>query len=112
MLQAVAETSQWTLRKIKSIRDLVAVTRTHVQRLLPKTYTAELVELCFEQPYCRISYLVDAEVAQRQAAARYLKALTSIGVLQEQRRGREKVFVNTRLLELLSSDSNGFSAFS
>lgn len=35
--------------------------------------TRELVDVIFEQPYCRIANLVDKGVGQRQAASRYLK---------------------------------------
>ncbi|WP_370628227.1 hypothetical protein [Pseudomonas umsongensis] len=37
-----------------------------------------LVDVIFEQPYCRISNVVDKKVAQRQAASRHLKDLVSI----------------------------------
>jgi hypothetical protein len=60
----------------------------------------------FEQPYCRISNVVEAGIAGRQAASRYLKALVSIGVLREQIFGREKLFVHSKLLDLLTRDEN------
>ena len=56
----------------------------------------ELVELIFEQPYCRIRNVVDAGVAERQTAAVYLKQLAKIGVLKEVKVGREKLFINPR----------------
>lgn len=65
----------------------------------------------FRQPYCRIGQVVDAGIAQRQAASRYLKALVSVGVLQENAVGRERLFVHTRLLMLLTRDSNEFLAY-
>jgi hypothetical protein len=67
-----------------------------------------LVDIVFEQPYCRIANLVEAGVAERQAASRYLKALASIGVLREQTFGRDKLFVHPRLMTLLTRDGNGF----
>ncbi len=106
MLNAVAETSAWTVDKVRAIRQLMAETKEHVQSALPKLYSAELVEKLFELPYCRIPHLVAAEIVQRQAASRYLKQLASIGILEEQRHGREKLFVNTRLLSLLSAEGN------
>jgi len=71
----------------------------------PKIYSRELVDTIFEQPYCRIANLVEAGIAQRQAAARYLKALVEIGVLEERAFGREKLFLNTSLLELLTREA-------
>lgn len=111
MLEAVAETSRWTLAKLEAIRALLQATREHVQAALPKVYSAELVECLFERPYCRISNLVDAGIAQRQAGARYLRQLVGVGVLEEQKHGREKLFVNTRLLGVLSTERNDFEGF-
>lgn len=109
MLSAVAETSIWTLAKVLAIRQLVMDTRQFVQEKLPKIYAAELVGQLFVSPYCRIQHVVDAGLAQRQAASRYLKQIGETGVLDEQQHGREKLFVNTRLLALLSSESNDYA---
>jgi DNA-binding IclR family transcriptional regulator len=64
-----------------------------------------LVDLVFEQPYCRIANLVEAGIAGRQAASRYLQALVAAGLLREQEAGREKLFVNARLLTLLTAEA-------
>lgn len=111
MLDAVAETSRWTLGKVMAVRQLVADTRQFVQAKLPKIYSAELVELLFLSPYSRIQHVVDAGLAQRQAASRHLKQLAETGVLVEQQHGREKLFVNTRLLTLLTSESDDYAPF-
>ncbi|GJM44574.1 MAG: adenosine monophosphate-protein transferase [Gemmatimonadota bacterium] len=104
MLRGVAETAAWTTTKIGAIRDLARETADRVRAELPKIYTRELVDVVFEQPYCRIANVVDAGIAERQAASRYLKALAGVGVLGERKVGREKLFVNTRLLDLLTRD--------
>ncbi len=105
MLRAVEDTAAWTTRKIGAIRQLASDTADGVRRKLPKVYSRELVDVIFEQPYCRIANLVDAKIAGRQAASRYLKALVSIGVLREQAFGKEKLFVHPRLMNLLTRDS-------
>jgi Fic family protein len=105
MLQGVAETAAWTTERIGAIRRLSQETAQLVQAELPKIYTRELIDVVFEQPYCRIANVVDAGVAQRQAASRYLKAMAAIGVLEERSFGREKLFVNTKLLELLTAET-------
>ena len=102
MLEAVRETSRWTLAKIEAMRRLVDSTVGSVRTELPKIYSRELVEELFKQPYCRIENLVQAGIAKRQAASRYLKLLVEIGILEERVSGREKLFVNTKLLELLA----------
>jgi hypothetical protein len=108
MLRAVEETSRWTTGKIGGIRALAEHTTAHVRQALPKIYSRELVDVIFEQPYCRISDLVTKGVAQRQAASRYLKELVEIGILQELAVGKEKLFIHPKLMQLLSRDGNQF----
>jgi Protein adenylyltransferase SoFic-like, C-terminal domain len=50
-----------------------------------------------------IGNVVESGVAQRQTASEYLKALCWIGVLQERKAGRETLFINPRLLRLLTT---------
>ncbi len=103
MLTAVEETAIWTFQKIMAIRDLLKGTIRRCRQELPDhVYSKELVELVFMQPYCKIAFVVDAGIAKRQTAAEYLDALEKIGVLNSQKVGRERIFVNPPLLELLS----------
>lgn len=111
MLRAVEETAQWTTGKIAAIRSLAEHTTEHVREKLPKIYSRELVETIFEQPYCRIGNLVDKQIAQRQAASRYLKDLVGIGVLTEIEAGKEKLFTHPRLVRLLMRDGNEFARY-
>ena len=106
LLRGVEETAEWTVAKIAAIRELASHTSDYVRRALPKIYSRELVDVIFEQPYCRIGYVVAAGVAQRQAAARYLKALVTIGVLREEVAGRQKLFVHPKLLKLLTEEGS------
>jgi len=111
MLQAVEETAKWTTDKIAAIRTLAEHTAAHVRAHLPKIYTRELVDVVFEQPYCRIGNLVEKNIAQRQSASRYLKELAAIGVLREVRRGKEKLFIHPKLMHLLGQDGNTFTPY-
>lgn len=111
MLRGVEETAAWTTGKIGAIRKLAADTAEYVRRTLPKLYSRELVDVIFEQPYCRIANLVDAGIAGRQAASRYLKALAAPGVLREQAFGKEKLFVHPKLMNLLTRDANAFEPY-
>jgi len=108
MIEAVRNTAGWTTAKIGAIRALSEATIAYTQQQLPKIYTRELVDLLFEQPYCRIANLVDAGVAKRQTASQYLSLLVKYGILEERKMGREKLFVNTKLMRLLTSDNNDF----
>ncbi len=50
-------------------------------------------------------------MAKRQTASTYLKQLVDIGVLEERQIGREKLFVNPRLMHLMTEDSNVTAPF-
>ncbi len=103
MLEAVENTARWTTEKIAVIRALIAETTEYVREKLPKIYSYELVQALFAQPYCRIDNLVERGVAKRQTASAYLKQLVEIGVLEEMSAGREKLYLNTRLLRELNA---------
>jgi Fic family protein len=111
ILQGVEETALWTTAKIAAIRSLAAHTAEYVRRQRPKIYSLELVNLIFELPYCRISNLVDAKIAERQAASRYLKQLAEIGVLEQEAVGREKLFLHPKFLRLLIREGNKFAEY-
>lgn len=111
MLLATRDASVWTSKKIRAVRMLLENTVEYVCRSEPSIYSRELVEQIFVQPYCRIGNLVDAGVGHRETASKYLKLLCSAGVLEELKIGREKLFVNPRLLHLLTQDTNEFSPF-
>lgn len=111
MLRAVEETAAWTTAKIGAVRKLANETTDYVRSALPKIYSRELVDVIFEQPYCRIANLVEAGIAGRQAASRYLKALAAAGVLREQAVGKEKLFVHPKLMNLLTRDGNAFEPY-
>ncbi len=106
ILKGVEETCVWTTEKIKAIRELMQHTSEFVQSQLPKSYSWELVESLFKQPYCRIGNLVAAGVAKRQTASVYLKQLADLGVLREVKSGRETLFIHPKYIELLTGEEN------
>lgn len=110
-LNAVETTSQWTTRKIAAVRNLVEHTKEHLRQQLPKIYSHELVNVIFEQPYCRIQNLVERGLSKRQTASVYLKQLCQIGVLEETQHGKEKLFVHPKLLLLMTTDENDFTPY-
>jgi Fic family protein len=108
MLTAVNETARWTTRKISAVRELNEHTADYIRQRLPKIYSRELVDKIFEQPYCRIQTLINANLGQRQTASGYLKKLVEIGVLIEIPAGKEKLFVHPKLMQLMTTDNDEF----
>lgn len=111
IIPGIEETALWTIDKIFAIRSLQDHTTEFVRDSLPKIYSYELIDIIFEQPYCRITNLVERNIAKRQTASEYLKALCDIGVLAEQTIGREKIFIHTKLLNLLTREENKFTDY-
>lgn len=111
MIRGIQETSLWTIGKIEGIRSLLTQTAEHIRHSVPKLYSHELAELIFAMPYCRIGNLTQAGLGTRQTASVYLKALVSIGVLEQKTVGREKLFVHPKLMQLLTRDRNSFSPY-
>lgn len=105
MLEAVERTSRETTAKIEAISELLEQTISEAKAKLPdRVYSKELIELLFEQPYCKIKFLVDKGIAQRQTAGEYLNELEKIGILRSKKPGREKLYLNTALYDLLSGE--------
>ena len=103
MLDAIEKTALYTSEKILGIRDLMSETLRFCKGHLPsRVYSKDLIELLFQQPYAKGQFLVDAGIAKRQAAADYLKKLDEIGVVRLQKVGKENLYLNTKLYELLS----------
>ncbi|MFN0193847.1 MAG: protein adenylyltransferase Fic [Aestuariivirga sp.] len=112
MLEGVEQTAEWTSAKIAAINSLAGATAIYLRQRLPKIYSHELVNLIFKLPYCRIGNLVEEGIAKRQTASVYLKQLVEAGVLAEAEKAKEKLFIHTRLLRLLTTESNDFEPFS
>ena len=101
MLKAVESTSRDAITRIVNIKNHLDNTILKVQTESPKIYKKELVELLFEQPYSKIEYVVSKLNVERKAASRYLRELENIGIVESQKVGREIVYVNKELIEIL-----------
>jgi Fic family protein len=103
MLTAIEETATFTRQRILAIRELMLETMERARKELPtRVYSKELIELLFRQPYAKGQFLVEAGIAKRQTAAEYLKALEAIGIFEAHRIGKEMLYLNVQLYELLS----------
>lgn len=101
ILKAIESTSRSTIAKITNIKDQLDKTIEKVRAETPKIYKKELVELLFEQPYSKIEFVVEKLHVERKAASRYLRELENIGILESQKIGREILYINRELVEIL-----------
>ncbi len=103
MLEAVESTAGFTRQRILAIRALLDETLALTKSKLPaRVYSKDLIELIFCQPYTKGQFVVDAGIAERKTAADYLQELERIGVLKSRKVGKENLYLNVRLYELLA----------
>ncbi|MEX1122334.1 MAG: Fic family protein [Balneolales bacterium] len=103
ILDAVRETSSHTLHKILAIKSLLDDTIEQIKKDHPQIYSRELVDVLFMQPYCKISHLVDNQIATRNTASKYLNTLAGAGILEKQKSGRETLYLNIKLYDVLGN---------
>lgn len=101
ILKAVEETSVYTINKIEEIDQLFNSTWTLVQEKLPGL-RKELIEKIFEQPYISPKSLIDANIKSLNTAKKYLGQLQNLGILIPEKIGKEVVYLNIDLFNLLS----------
>jgi len=104
ILTAVEDTARRALDEVNAIYELFLKTQKKVKEESPKIYSYELVEILFHQPYSKISFLVEADIASRNTASKYLNELESIGILEKEKFGNEMLYLNKGLYQLLAKN--------
>jgi Fic family protein len=101
ILRGVEHTATQTIQQIKDINKLFSKTQETIKKKAEKSYNKELLELLFEHPYSKIDHVTDRLKVSRVTAAKYLKELERIGILQSRRVWKETLYINTQLFQLL-----------
>ncbi len=101
ILKGVEITAQATINQVTEMNTLFEQTTEKTRKEFPKLYSKELIELLFEHPYSKSEYLENRLSISRITAAKYLKALENIGILQSKKVWKETLYINTALFELL-----------
>ncbi|MEX0995954.1 MAG: Fic/DOC family N-terminal domain-containing protein [Flavobacteriaceae bacterium] len=101
MLKGIEQTAQSTIEQINKINLLFNETQKLVREKLPRIYSKDLIEQLFIHPYCKIEFLVENLNLERKAASRHLNSLKDIGVLNSLSKGKEIIYVNEKLYNLL-----------
>ena len=102
ILNGVEETSKNTIELIKQIQKEMESYKEEFITKLPKIYSDELLDSLFFEVYTRINYIEDRCGVTRQTAASYLNSLVEARLLELEKIGRESIYKNTRLIDLLS----------
>ena len=101
MIEAIGVTSAYSLQKVNLIIEALNSTIEKVNLNAGDIYKKELVEILFEQPYCNSSFLENRLGIVRQTASSYLKKLEEIGVLKFEKVGKENLYLNVELVNIL-----------
>jgi Fic family protein len=103
ILTGVEKTSKETIQQIQEINRLFQTASDKIKDEFPKSFNKELLELLFEQPYCKIEFVIERLNISRITASKYLKELKQIGILESKQVWKETLYINSKLFDLLKS---------
>lgn len=103
LLKGIEETSQNTLIFMKKMIALIDDVKQKIKEKLPKIYSKELVDILFYEFYTKISYVEKGLSVSRKTASTYLIELEKAGILKSEMVGRDKIYINHKLLDLVKA---------
>lgn len=101
MLDMVEQTALKGRIQITEIEKLMNEMGTEIQQKLPKIYSKDLMEELFRLPYTKRNQLENAGLGNLKTVGNYLKELENNGFLKSEQVGKEKLYLNFKLLEVL-----------
>jgi len=101
MLKAIEETAIYTISKIEEIDRLFNNTLELTGGKFPHI-RKETIEKIFEQPYISPKRLIDQNVKSLNTAKKYLGQMEELGIVVPKKIGKEIVYLNIDLFNLLS----------
>ncbi|XPP27184.1 MAG: Fic family protein [Leucobacter sp.] len=102
VIEGVRSTALGTLEKIDRIQELQQGMKEEITSVTRAGPNSVLLEVLFEQPYCRIANVIERCGVSRPTAAKWLSELVEAGSLVDIRLGRDRLFINRRFLEILA----------
>ncbi len=101
MLDMIEETSTKGLERLNKITITMDKTAGQIKKKLPKIYSKDLIEILFRLPYTKRQHLIDEHIGSLKTVGNYLIALEENGFLQSVKVGKEKLYLNKQLLNIL-----------
>ena len=101
MLDMVEQSASKGLERLESISQLLETTGQDIKEKLPKIYSKDLVEVIFKLPYTKRQNLIDIGLGTAKTVGNYLIALEREGFLESVKVGKEKLYLNKRLMNIL-----------
>lgn len=88
-------------KQVEDIEHLMNKVSLEIKKKLPKIYSHELIECLFKLPYVKRQTLVKAGLGNLKTVGNYLMVLEEKGFLRSEQVGKEKLYLNWRLMGLL-----------
>lgn len=101
MLDMVESSAKTERSRISQIANLMESMGAEIQDTLPKLYSKDLIETLFRLPYTKRKFLTEAKLGNLKTVGNYLKELENSGYLKSEIVGKEKLYLNFKLMELL-----------
>lgn len=101
MLDMVEKTANRGLAQLQEITALLETTADSIKTRLPGVYSKDLIEILFRLPYTKRKFLIEAGVGSPKTVGNYLMSLENHGFLKSIRVGKEKLYLNHKLMEIL-----------
>ena len=103
ILDMVEVTAKKGRQRIEAIEKLMNKIGEDIRKKLPKVYSKDLLEILFRVPYTKRNYLEAAGIGNIKTSGNYLKSLEDAGFLRSVQVGKEKLYLNFKLMEILKS---------
>lgn len=104
MLEMVENTAVKGLNRLQQITELMDAMSVQIKTAIPKVFSKELVEVIFRLPYTKRQFLIEAGLGTPKTVGNYLIELENKGFLKSVKVGKEKLYLNFRLMEILEAD--------
>ena len=101
ILTGIEEMSEETLKLVKKINIEVEIMSMEIKERLPKIYSKVLIDLLFYEFYTKTIYIENGLSVTRKTAANYLVSLENEGFLTSEKIGKERIYQNKRLYDII-----------
>lgn len=104
ILKGIHETSDQIINLIRKIDQIIVDTKQVIIDTNPKIYSPELLEHIFLYPFTKNKLVRDNMILSKTTATKYLKILTSTGLLESLSYGKEVIYINKQVMNLFQTN--------
>ena len=89
---------------VKKNKFLINRTTEIIENHPKNLYSKKLIDLIFKKVYTKISDVTEHLDVTRKTASKYLSILVDINILEVEKVGRSKIFINYKFKDILSNN--------